>query len=75
MTSTSKTGSKPPSPPEKPEKTDKTKDKDKDKDKDKADQDALDQAIGTLGIMMLQKILQGAKRRRAEMNEDDPDAF
>jgi hypothetical protein len=72
MTSTSKTSSKPPSPPEK---TDKTKDKDKDKDKDKADQDALDQAIGTLGIMMLQKILQGAMRRRAEMNEDDPDAF
>ena len=72
MTSASKTSTKPPSPPEK---TDKTKDKDKDKDKDKADQDALDQAIGTLGIMMLQKILQGAKRRRAEMNEDDPDAF
>ena len=68
MTSTSKTGSKPPSPPEKTDKT-------KDKDKDKADQDALDQAIGTLGIMMLQKILQGAKRRRAEMNEDDPDRF
>ena len=75
MTSTSRTGSKPPSPP--PEKTDKTKDKskDKDKDKDKADQDSLDQAIGTLGIMMLQKVLQGAKRRRAEMNEDDPDKF
>ena len=72
MTSTSKTGSKPPSAPEK---TDKTKDKSKDKDKDKTDQDNLDQAIGTLGIMMLQKILQGAKQRRAEMNEDDPDAF
>ena len=71
MTSTSKTSSKPPS----PQKTDKTKDKSKDKDKDQADQDALDQAIGTLGIMMLQKILQGAKRRRAEMNEDDPDRF
>ncbi|WP_371764330.1 hypothetical protein [Massilia sp.] len=70
MTSTSKTSSKPPSPPEKTDKT-----KDKDKDKDKADQDALDQAIGTLGIMMLQKILQGAKRRRSEMNEDDPDKF
>ncbi|KQV52366.1 hypothetical protein [Massilia sp. Root335] len=74
MTSTSRTGSKPPSPPEKTDKT-KDKSKDKDKDKDKADQDALDQAIGTLGIMMLQKVLQGAKRRRAEMNEDDPDAF
>ncbi len=72
MTSTSKTSSKPPSPPEK---TDKTKDKDKDKDQDQADQDALDQAVGTLGIMMLQKIQQGAKRRRAEMNEDDPDKF
>ncbi|WP_322399633.1 hypothetical protein [Massilia luteola] len=71
MTSTSRTGSKPPSPPPK---TEKTNDK-KDKDKDKADQDSLDQAIGTLGIMMLQKVLQGAKRRRAEMNEDDPDAF
>jgi hypothetical protein len=73
MTSTSRTGSKPPSPPPKTEKTNDKKDKDK--DKDKADQDSLDQAIGTLGIMMLQKVLQGAKRRRAEMNEDDPDAF
>ena len=74
MTSTSKTSNKPPSPPEKTDKT-KDKSKDKDKDKDQADQEALDQAVGTLGIMMLQKILQGAKRRRAEMNEDDPDKF
>jgi hypothetical protein len=67
-------GSKTHSDPPKTEKT-KEKDKSKDKDKDSADQDSLDQAIGTLGIMMLQKILQGAKQRRAEMNEDDPDAF
>ena len=74
MTTTSRTGSKPPSPPPKTEKT-KDKSKDKDKDKDQADQDALDQAVGSLSIMMLQKILQGTRQRRAQMNEDDTDAF
>ena len=72
MTGTSKTGSKPP--PEKPSKTDKKKD-DKDKSQEDQDKENLEQAIGMFTVMMLQKILQGAKRRRAEINEDDPDKF
>jgi hypothetical protein len=75
MTSTSRAGSRPPSPPPPPEKTGKTQGKDKDKDSDTTDQDNLNQAIDSLSIMMLQKIISGAKQRRAEMNEDDPDAF
>jgi len=77
MTSTSRTGHNPPPPPPPPEKTGKTqgKDKDKDKDSDSTDQDNLKQAIDSLSIMMLQKIINGAKARRAEMKEDDPDAF
>ena len=77
MTSTSRAGSKPPPPPEKTGKTGKTegKDKDKDKDSDSTDQDNLKQAIDSISIMMLQKIINGAKARRAEMKEDDPDAF
>jgi hypothetical protein len=71
MTKTSKPGSHPPPPPEKPPK----KDKNKDKSQDETDQENLENAIGTYSIMMLQKILQGAKQRRAEMNEDDPDKF
>jgi len=77
MTSTSRTGSKPPSPPPPPEKTGKTKRKedDKDKDSDSTDQDNLNKAIDSISIMMLQKIINGAKQRRAAMKEDDPDAF
>jgi len=77
MTSTSRAGHNPPPPPPAPEKTGKTqgKDKEKDKDSDSTDQDNLKQAIDSLSIMMLQKIINGAKARRAEMKEDDPDAF
>lgn len=85
MTSTSRAGHTPPPPPprapekprktEKPEKTEKTEGKDKDKDSDSTDEDNLKQAIDALTIMMLQKIINGAKARRAEMNEDDPDAL
>jgi hypothetical protein len=73
MTSTSKTGSKPSSNTEKPNETDKKKDKDK--DKDNTDQDNLDQAISLYSIQTLQMIINGAKQRRADMLEDDPDAF
>jgi len=83
MTSTSRAGHTPPPPPprapekprktEKPEKTEKTEGKDK--DSDSTDEDNLKQAIDALTIMMLQKIINGAKARRAEMNEDDPDAL
>ena len=79
MTSTSRAGNRPPPPPpEKPSKSEKpgkTEGKDKDKDSDSTDQDNLKQAIDSLTIMMLQKIINGAKARRAEMKEDDPDAF
>jgi hypothetical protein len=71
MTSTSKTGSKPPPKTEKPNE----KDKKDDKDNDSTDQGNLQQAISTYSITMLQRILRGAKQRRADMNEDDPDAF
>jgi hypothetical protein len=73
MTTTSKAGSRPPPPP--PEKTGKTNGKKDDKNSDSTDQDNLNQAIDSLSIMMLQKIINGAKQRRAEMKEDDPDAF
>jgi len=82
MTSTSRAGHTPPPPPPRaPEKTgktekpEKTEGKDKDKDSDSTDEDNLKQAIDSLTIMMLQKIINGAKARRAEMKEDDPDAF
>lgn len=78
MTSTSRAGHNPPPPPRPPEKTgktEKTEGKDKDKDSDSTDQDNLKQAIDSISIMMLQKIINGAKARRAEMKEDDPDAF
>ena len=76
MTSTSRAGHTPPPPPPRPpEKTGKTEGKDKDKDSDSTDEDNLKQAIDSLTIMMLQKIINGAKARRAEMKEDDPDAF
>jgi len=79
MTSTSRAGHTPPPPPRAPEKTGKTekpeKTEGKDKDSDSTDQDNLKQAIDSLTIMMLQKIINGAKARRAEMKEDDPDAF
>ena len=75
MTSTSRAGHTPPPPPRAPEKTGKTEGKDKDKDSDSTDEDNLKQAIDSLTIMMLQKIINGAKARRAEMKEDDPDAF
>jgi hypothetical protein len=71
MTSTSKTGSKPPPKTEKPEE----KDKKKDKDDNSTDDENLAQAISTYSITMLQKILRGAKQRRADMLEDDTDAF
>jgi hypothetical protein len=71
MTSTSKTGSKPPPKPEKPNE----KDKKKDKDSDSNDQANLNQAVSMYTITTLQKILRGAKQRRADMLEDDTDAF
>ena len=71
MTSTSKTGSKPPPKTEKPEE----KDKKKDKDDNSTDDENLSQAISMYSITTLQKILRGAKQRRADMNEDDTDAF
>ena len=71
MTSTSKTGSKPPPKTEKPNE----KDKKKDKDDDSNDQANLNQAVSMYSITTLQKILRGAKQRRADMREDDTDAF
>ena len=75
MTTTSRAGSRPPPPPPPPEKTGKTNGTKDDKDSDSTDQDNLNKAIDSLSIMMLQKIINGAKQRRAEMKEDDPDAF
>ena len=76
MTSTSRTGSKPPPPPPPPpEKTKKSGNKGDKGDDTTTDQDNLNAAIGAFSIMMLQKIMQDAKQRRAEINEDDPDAF
>jgi hypothetical protein len=75
MTTTSRTGSRPPPPPPPPEKSGKTQGKDKGDGSDTTDEDNLKAAIASLSIMMLQKIINGAKQRRAEMNEDDPDAF